>query len=84
MQQKPINSCDSELEHNVCLAEFQAYIIDELITEYQKTVTFWLADCGYDEFTVKKALWPQVMAFDRQLYIAPLVDFARKVVGSHF
>lgn len=73
-----------EREHNISLAEYQAYIIDGLINEFDEAVKFWLADAEDARFNFEADIWPDVGAFERQLYIASLVDSAREVVRSHF
>lgn len=82
MKQEPLNN-NSEREYNIYLAEEQAYIIDALITAFDETVTFWIADCGYDEYTVRTHHWFEIGLAERQLYAAPLVNFAKKVAWTH-
>lgn len=78
------NSKDvDEREHNIVLAEYQAYIIDEMITSFDERVTWWLVDCGYDEGDIRHHRWSEIGAMERQLYFLPLVIFARKVAWSH-
>lgn len=83
MKHEPTDNRDSERERNIYLAEYQAYIIDKLITLFDETVTFWLADCGYDEFTVRVHRWYEIGEMERKIYISPLVDFAKKVAWTH-
>lgn len=82
MKQEPLNN-NSERECNIYLAEEQAYIIDALITSFDETVTFWIADCGYDEYTVRTHHWFEIGLAERQLHAAPLVNFAKKVAWTH-
>ncbi|MGL4724548.1 MAG: hypothetical protein ACRCWW_08620 [Scandinavium sp.] len=70
-------------ERNKILAEYQSYIIDELITDFDELVTFWMVDCGYDEGEIKRFRWPEVGAMARHLYHPSLVAFARKVAWTH-
>lgn len=72
----------TERENNQFLAEYQAYIIDELITEFDALLTWWLVDCGYDENTVRIHRWSEVGAFELHLYPPELVKFARQVAWS--
>jgi len=70
-------------EYNRVLAEYQAYIIDKLITRFDERITFWLTDCGYDEYTVRTHRWQEIGYMERRLYIPELVVFARKVSWTH-
>lgn len=72
-----------EREHNKVLAEYQACIIDELITDFDALVTFWIVDCGYDEGEIRRYRWSEVGNMARHLYHPSLVRFARKIAWEH-
>ncbi|EDW2262071.1 hypothetical protein [Salmonella enterica] len=72
----------SERECNKILAEYQAYIIDELITRFDEHVTWWLVDCGYEVMTVMSR-WSEIGGIERQLYDPELVKFARLIAWTH-
>ena len=72
-----------EREQNIILAEYQAYIIDEMITSFDDRITWWLVDCGYGEGDIRRYRWSEIGAMERQLYVLPLVTFARQVAWSH-
>ncbi|ECE6019168.1 hypothetical protein DL121_13120 [Salmonella enterica subsp. enterica] len=72
----------SERECNKILAEYQAYIIDELITRFDEHVTWWLVDCGYEVMTVMSR-WSEIGDIERHLYDPELVKFARLIAWTH-
>ncbi|APV90409.1 hypothetical protein [Salmonella enterica] len=76
------NTVDAR-EYNRVLAERQAYIIDKLITRFDERITFWLTDCGHDEYTVRVHRWQKIGYMERHLYASELVVFARQVAWTH-
>lgn len=74
---------NNEREHNKVLAEYQAYIIDQLITAFDERVTFWMVDCGYDEGEIRRYRWSEIGSQERCLYHPSLVAFARQVAWTH-
>lgn len=77
------NSTVDTREYNRVLAEHQVYIIDKLITRFDERITFWMVDCGHDEYTVRTQRWPEIGYMERHLYAPELVRFARQVAWTH-
>ncbi|MBA8306133.1 Uncharacterised protein [Klebsiella michiganensis] len=72
----------SERENNIILAEYQAYIIDELITRFDEHITWWLVDCGYEVMTVMSR-WSEIGDIESHIYDPELVKFARLIAWTH-
>ncbi|EIZ8585550.1 hypothetical protein MQY53_003121 [Salmonella enterica subsp. enterica] len=83
MDNKLTDNTTDTREYNRVLAERQAYIIDKLITRFDERITFWMVDCGHDEYTVRTQRWQEIGDMERHLYHPELVKFARQVAWTH-
>ncbi|EJX0633920.1 hypothetical protein ODD08_004001 [Salmonella enterica] len=83
MENKLTDNTTDTREYNRVLAERQAYIIDKLITRFDERITFWMVDCGHDEYTVRTQRWQEIGDMERHLYHPELVKFARQVAWTH-
>lgn len=83
MQNKLTDNTADTREYNRVLAERQAYIIDKLIARFDERITFWLVDCGHDEYTIRTQRWQEIGDMERHLYSPELVRFARQVAWTH-
>ncbi|EMQ2088465.1 hypothetical protein ABWR82_004374 [Salmonella enterica subsp. enterica] len=83
MDNKLTDNTTDTREYNRVLAERQAYIIDKLITRFDERITFWMVDCGHDEYTVRTQRWQEIGYMERCLYNPELVRFARQIAWTH-